>query len=211
MKTQFFVLSLLTLAPLAAKAQVAVVPAQPSLADGANASVHLGDIRSNTDQPSWAKFASGSGSAAFLALGTLLPLATDGKEGGQHSLRTVDALIVSTLLTEGLKDVTHERRPDDSDFKSFPSGHASAAFTVAAMQAHFHPKQALLWYAGATAIAASRVTLRRHYTQDVVAGAAIGYLSARFELKQNRGLVLRPFIHSNPQSHVTGMSVGGTF
>ena len=168
--------------------------------------------RSSGDDPAWAKFASNGGNLAFLAAGTLLPLATDGKAGGQHSLRTVDALIVSTLVAEGLKTVTHEKRPDGTDDKSFPSGHATAAFTVAAMQAHYHPKQALLWYAGATAIGASRVTLDRHYTHDVIAGAALGYFSAQLELKQGRGLVLRPFIRPQTAGNRSvGLSVGGSF
>lgn len=176
--------------------------------------VHLSarNSSSSSSDPGWAKFASGNGSALFLAAGTLLPLATDGKEGAQHSIRTLDALAVSTLLTSGLKVLTHQRRPDGSDFRSFPSGHASAAFTVATMQAHYHPKQALLWYGGATIIAASRVKLNRHYTRDVVAGAALGFVSARFELKQPRGLLLRPFIRSDgPNNRVTGLSFGRTF
>lgn len=167
---------------------------------------------SSSSEPSWAKFASGNGSALFLAAGTLLPLATDGKDGSQHTLRTVDALAVSTLLTSGLKILTHQKRPDSSSYNSFPSGHASAAFTVATMQAHYHPKQALLWYGGATLIAASRVKLNRHYTRDVIAGAALGFASARLELSQPRGLLLRPFIRNDgPNNRITGLSFGRTF
>lgn len=170
--------------------------------------------RTNSDghDSAWARFASGGGNVAFLAAGTLLPLGTDGKDGAQHTLRTVDALAVSVLATEALKTLTHEKRPDGSDFKSFPSGHASAAFTVAAMQAHFHPSQALLWYGGAALIGASRVTLNRHYTHDVVAGAALGYFSAQLELKQNRGLLLRPFIRpGQPGNRGAGLSLSGSF
>lgn len=180
----------------------------------APADIHLSarsDLSSSGDA-GWAKFASGNGSALFLAAGTLLPLATDGKDGSQHALRTLNALAVSTLLTSGLKILTHQRRPDGSDFQSFPSGHASAAFTVATMQAQFHPKQALLWYGGAIVIAASRVKLRRHDTRDVAAGAALGFAAARFELKQPRGLLLRPFIRSDgPNNRVAGLSFGRTF
>ena len=162
--------------------------------------------------PQWAKFASNTGSLIYLAAGTLLPLVTDKKDGAQQSLRTVDALIVSTITAEALKSVTHEKRPDGTDDKSFPSGHATAAFTVAAMQAHYHPRQALLWYAGATAIGASRVTLDRHYTHDVIAGAALGYFSAQLELKQGRGLVLRPFVRPQTRANRTvGLSLGGSF
>ena len=162
--------------------------------------------------PAWADFASGPGTLLFVGAGTLLPLATDGKDGAQHTLRTADALIVSTLLAEGLKQITREKRPDGSDTKSFPSGHATAAFTVATMQAYYHPKQALYWYGGAALIGASRVALDRHYTHDVLAGAALGYFTARLELNQNRGLLLRPFIRqSAPDNRVAGLSFSGSF
>ncbi len=147
----------------------------------------------------------------FLGAGTLLPLIEDGKDKKEHTLRAADALLTSTLITEGLKRIVREKRPDSNERTSFPSGHATAAFAIATMQASFHPKQAILWYAGATAIAASRVKLRRHYTKDVVAGAAIGFLTARFELKQPRGLLLSPFIHGNRAGRSTGVNVGGSF
>ena len=162
--------------------------------------------------PSWARFASGTGNVIFLAAGTLLPLVEDGKDGKQHALRTADSLIVSTLFSEALKRITHERRPDGGNYQSFPSGHATAAFAVATMQAHYHPKQAILWYAGATTIAASRVKLHRHYNKDVIAGAALGFFTSRFELKQNRGLLLRPFIRSDGAANrVSGLSFDGSF
>lgn len=135
----------------------------------------------------------------------------DGANKKEHTLRAADSLLTATLITEGLKRIVRERRPDSNERTSFPSGHATAAFAIATMQASFHPNQAIFWGAGATAIAASRVKLRRHYTKDVVAGAAIGFLTARFELKQPRGLLLAPFIRGARRQSVTGVSVGGTF
>jgi membrane-associated phospholipid phosphatase len=155
-----------------------------------------------------AKFASGTGNVLFLAAGTLLPLLEDGKEGKEHALRTADALLTSTLITTALKSITREKRPDGSARTSFPSGHATAAFAVATMQSHYHPKQALFWYGGATLIAASRVQLNRHYVHDVVAGAAVGYFTSRFELKSRRGLILAPFI---PAGRADRRSAGGGF
>ena len=168
--------------------------------------------RSNSNDPSWAKFASGTGNLLFLGAGTLLPLVEDGKDGKQHSIRTADAVITATIIGEGLKRITHKKRPDGSNYESFPSGHATAAFTVATMQAHYHPRQAIFWYAGATTIAASRVKLHRHYTVDVIAGAALGFATARLELGQSRGLLLRPFIRQTaPDNRVTGMSFSKSF
>lgn len=156
-----------------------------------------------------ARFASGTGNLLFLAGSLALPLLADGKDGKQHALRTADALLTSTLITTALKGIVREPRPGSPDDRtSFPSGHATAAFAAATMASHYHPKQALFWYAGATLIGASRVQLNRHRWDDVAAGAAIGYFTARLELKSRRGLILRPFIRAGRADR---RSVGGGF
>ena len=152
-----------------------------------------------------AQFASGAGNEGFLALGTLLPLLTDGGAGGRHALRNGDALVTSALLAEGLKAVVRERRPDGSDRESFPSGHATAAFAIATMQGQEHPRTAALWYAGAALIADSRVVLHRHYWHDILAGAALGIGTALVEIHQPRGLLIAPVYpgdHHHPGAQI---------
>ncbi|RLN09634.1 uncharacterized protein C2845_PM11G31140 [Panicum miliaceum] len=65
-----------------------------------------------------------------------------------------------------------------ADHWSFPSGHSSRAFLVAAFLAAggFRPREALFLWAAATS--ASRVLLGRHYVIDVVAGAFLGVFEA---------------------------------
>lgn len=156
-----------------------------------------------------AKFASGTGNLLFLAGSVVLPLLADGKDGKQHALRTADALLTSTLITTALKRIVREPRPGSPDDRtSFPSGQATAAFAAATMASHYHPKQALWWYGGATLIAASRVQLNRHRWDDVLGGGAIGYLTARLELKSKRGLILAPFI---PAARADRHSASGGF
>ena len=158
-----------------------------------------------------AKFASGTGNLLYLGIGTLLPLVEDGPDGKEHALRTADSLLVSTVITEALKHIVREGRPDNPDERtSFPSGHATAAFAVATMQANYHPRQAIFWYGGATLIALSRVSLKRHRYRDVAAGAAVGYLTSRFELKRPHGLVLAPFIRSRHEGG-SGLSLSMSF
>jgi undecaprenyl-diphosphatase len=60
---------------------------------------------------------------------------------------------------------------------SFPSGHASAAFTAAGVLGQDDP----LWpvyYAMAAVVASSRVYVKMHHASDVVAGAALGFAMA---------------------------------
>ena len=141
----------------------------------------------------------------LLALGIGLPLVTDGDDELNHLLRTLDAVITSELITESLKRVTGEERPDGSDDLSFPSGRATAAFAVARMESEYHPEQAWAWYLGAALIAESRVELDAHYVHDVVAGALIGYYTAEWELHQSKGLLLFPIIE--PDSGTVGIAM----
>ena len=77
-----------------------------------------------------------------------------------------------------LKAMIKEERPDHSDNKSFPSGHASMAFAAArSIDKEFRNESILIpiaGYAAATAIGVERVVNDRHHWYDVVAGAAVG-------------------------------------
>lgn len=91
-----------------------------------------------------------------------------------------DAL--SAGLTWGLKLAVNRQRPDGPSTRSnssFPSGHATGAFALAAVFSHRYPKITIPAYLGAAAIGLSRIYLGRHYPSDVLAGALIGYSSAR--------------------------------
>jgi undecaprenyl-diphosphatase len=57
---------------------------------------------------------------------------------------------------------------------SFPSGHATAAFTAAVFLSDDDPALAPLWFGLAAAVAFSRVYVRMHHASDAVAGAGIG-------------------------------------
>ncbi len=55
---------------------------------------------------------------------------------------------------------------------SFPSGHATAAFTAAAVLSE--DGGAAIWYPLAALVAGSRVYVRMHHASDVIGGAALG-------------------------------------
>ncbi len=139
----------------------------------------------------------------FLAAGTLLPLSRDGSASREHALRTADALVLSVAFSEGLKQITHEKRPDSNAHDSFPSGHATAAFAVATMESGFHPNEAWLWYGGAALIADSRVELHRHTWGDVIAGAALGYGTAKWELSTKHGILIKPWLSEHRTVELT--------
>ena len=71
------------------------------------------------------------------------------------------------------------RRPRSS---SFPSGHASAAFTAATLLAEDSP-MAPLYYGAAAFVALSRTYVKIHHASDVVAGAATGLVLGRIARK----------------------------
>ena len=158
------------------------------------------------------QFISTEGTIIYLGTGIVLPLLLDGKNGKNQSLRVVDSLGTSLLVCEGLKAITDVQRPDSDERDSFPSCHATLAFTVATMQSEFQPKYTLLWYAGASAIAYSRVNLNRHRLTEVLAGAAIGYGIAKLELNQPNGLILFPIIGSdNEGGTIVGLQMSKSF
>lgn len=118
-----------------------------------------------------------------------LPAATYFGLGFVNSLgenSTLDrALVLGTAwvgmaaVVAGTKYTVRRERPDGSDFKSLPSGHASRAF----MGAELIRREYGIWwgigaYTVATGTAALRVCHNRHWTTDVLLGAGIGILSA---------------------------------
>ena len=89
--------------------------------------------------------------------------------------------VASAAVTYSLKQLVRERRPDHSDHRSFPSGHATFAFAGATMlhheYGHLSPWVTIGGYGMAALVSIDRVRLDRHYLHDVCAGAAIGFLA----------------------------------
>jgi membrane-associated phospholipid phosphatase len=101
---------------------------------------------------------------------------------------------VDTFVEKELANVISGRlRPDEGnrhgDFfanhslnSSFPSGHASLAWSMATVIADEYPstKSRVFWYAIGSTVAATRVIGRKHFTSDVIVGSAMGYLIGRY-------------------------------
>jgi membrane-associated phospholipid phosphatase len=100
------------------------------------------------------------------------PLLLKDNEG---AVQLVTAAALDLGVTMALKYGINERRPNGEDYHSFPSAHASVAFTSAEfLRKRYGWEYGLPAYGLASFIAYSRVEANQHYWRDVVAGAAIG-------------------------------------
>ena len=96
----------------------------------------------------------------------------------RFAVNTIASVGVAYVGKTALKAMIKEERPDHTDNKSFPSGHAAMAFAAArSIDKEF--RKDCIWipiagYAAATAVGIQRVASDRHHWYDVLAGAAVG-------------------------------------
>jgi len=123
------------------------------------------------DEGDWATASDiGRGALVVAALG--LPAVQGDWKGTKQAAFSLGA---TYAVTAGLKRVIDEERPDESDDKSFPSGHTSSSFAAAAT---LHKRHG--WEIGVPAhvvaafVGVARVKADKHFVHDVIAGAVIG-------------------------------------
>lgn len=104
-------------------------------------------------------------------------------------LLAVRALLDDVVVTGALKIALGRQRPPGGDFggppdavrsgmfRSFPSGHSSAAWTLATVVSSRHHNRWVspLLYGFAVAVSVTRVTGGHHFYGDTIAGGLIGY------------------------------------
>lgn len=132
-------------------------------------------------------------------------------------LHSVESIVLSGFISGGLKMLAGRQRPfadvnnpynfqlwrgfSDDKYRSFPSGHTTAAFAFASTltrETQFWWPHATwyigtVFYGGATLIGLSRIYNNQHWASDVMSGAAIGTIV---------GLKVVKFTHSHPGNHV---------
>jgi len=120
------------------------------------------------------------------------------------SLTAAKAFVVSSVCSQVIKQLAHRHRPfqeavpnhsnwdgpfSEARFTSFPSGHSTAAFSLATVFAMEYRKT--IWvpalaYTLAAGTAVSRLYDNKHWVSDVVVGSALGFVTGRFMWKQNK-------------------------
>jgi membrane-associated phospholipid phosphatase len=92
----------------------------------------------------------------------------------------VRAQLLSQAMVQTLKYTVRRNRPDESNDKSFPSGHSASMFaTATVLHRHYGWKVGLPAYALGGYVAMARMAWNRHHATDVVMGAGFGIASAR--------------------------------
>lgn len=109
---------------------------------------------------------------AIPAAAGVLTLAKGDFQGSKQLALSGVTAIGATYI---LKYATHKQRPDNSDYRSFPSGHTACAFTGATF---LHRRYGWKWgvpaYVLSTYVGWSRIYAKKHDIWDVMAGAALG-------------------------------------
>jgi membrane-associated phospholipid phosphatase len=102
-------------------------------------------------------------------------ISTKGKKRYEFILR----YLILCIFIELGKNIVSKLRPDGSDHRSFPSGHSSNVWFIAA--SFDFNIFITLW---AIAVMISRISLRRHDIFDVSAGAILGITIARINVQK---------------------------
>jgi membrane-associated phospholipid phosphatase len=173
-----------------------LIAADPSIYRG------IQNARSDfTDSVSAATTGFGAGGAVWTAGGLLCIGLVSGQNGirdmGRDSLET---LTLTSLLTHFVLKPTFGRwRPYESNgtnrfepfsgHNSFPSGHATYAWSVASVVAMRAPGWIIptVAYGLATVVAFDRVNDQQHFMGDVVAGAIFATATGRFLVRRHLG------------------------
>lgn len=115
--------------------------------------------------------------AAALPVGALTVAAVTQDWKGVKQLAFAGATALGTTMI--LKYTIHNKRPDNSDSHSMPSGHTASAFVSAAfLQRRYGWSIGAPAFAIATYTGWARIYAKRHDFWDVLAGGAIGAVSA---------------------------------
>lgn len=124
-----------------------------------------------------------SGDSWFWGLGAGLVWLLAGPDWKLRAVQIVLAIAVTAAVTQSIKYLVRRERPQGEwgkgyravDPHSFPSGHATRAFMLAACVTTLGPWWfGLILWLWAPLVALARVAMGVHYLSDILAGAVLG-------------------------------------
>jgi membrane-associated phospholipid phosphatase len=156
----------------------------------------------------------------FAAAGALYlyALAANDEVYRKRSTILLEGLVYDNVATLFLKAIFERRTPNGAGFfgirDSFPSGHVSSTFAMAAMldEMYGHQVGYPLYVVGGF-VGLSRMQDRDHYLSDCVFGAFLGYAVGKAVFERNQvemfGFKLEPMIE--PETGAMGLSLNYNF
>lgn len=132
----------------------------------------------------------------FIGLGLLLLTMLDKRLNWSFMRWSTMLMLGQAALCSTLKQLFGRLRPDaaaeatifygpsmaDLSF-SFPSGHATASWTMAGILSTYYPRWKWLFMIAALAICLARIQLDRHFPSDTLAGGLLGWYLATGTLR----------------------------
>lgn len=157
---------------------------------------------------------SGGYAAPFIAYGTIILSGLGENLSFQDIYPDLEmvtgAFLVNAMAVYSLKYLTGRERPDGSNNRSFPSGHAANGFLMASLiEKRYGMKTGIPFYGLAGIIALSRLQHEKHYAADVIMGAGIGFTIGRgFSSAYQRGrykMSVSPYTVTDERGTETGI------
>jgi membrane-associated phospholipid phosphatase len=135
-----------------------------------------------------AKYVGNTPEQAALSLGTYAIGRLTASDKASHlGMDLLRAQILTESIVEPLKLAVGRERPNGSNHRSFPSGHAAVTFAGATvLERHLGWRMSVLGYSVAGYVAASRLHDNVHFLSDVVFGAAVGTIAGRTVTQHGR-------------------------
>ena len=204
-----------TWGPVAAALVLQIDDMDEHISDWASDNTPIFGSQKNADR--WSSYLRNASGATYLMTTLLTPGGEDPLEWTTAKIKGLTVGAAASLVTSGatgfLKDQTERTRPDKSDKRSFPSGHASSAssyttlsrrnISCISMSPALRKTSNLALYDISIGTAWARVEAKKHYPSDVLAGYALGHFTsalindAFLGLDTNKGplLAVEPLHH----------------
>ncbi|HEY0377134.1 MAG TPA: phosphatase PAP2 family protein [Pyrinomonadaceae bacterium] len=136
------------------------------------------------------------GTAAIAGTFYLVGRAAHNARARETGLLGAEAILDGYVVSIGLKAATQRPRPRESDGRgeffeggrSFPSGHAISAWSLATVVAEEYKDRAVVRfgaYGFAALVSVARYTGRSHFLSDVLVGSAVGYGIGRYVYRKH--------------------------